>query len=70
LAGEEIKQAAGVAACMSSDERHLPWEQNPALLSCCQDFLAIELFSSGAKGGIDGIDSCQALSDGRQHLLF
>jgi hypothetical protein len=50
LAGELIKQAADMAACMSSDKRHLPREQNPALLSCCQDFLAIELFSSGAKG--------------------
>ncbi len=49
LAGKEIKQAADMAACMSSDKRHLPREQNPALLSCCQYFLAIELFSSGAE---------------------
>ena len=48
--GKEIKQAADMAACMSSDKRHLPREQNPALLSSCQDFLAIELFSSGTKG--------------------
>jgi hypothetical protein len=46
----EIKQAADMAACMSSDKRHLPREQNPALLSCCQYLLAIELFSSSAKG--------------------
>ena len=46
----EIKQAADMAACMSSDKRHLPREQNPALLSFCQYLLAIELFSSGAKG--------------------
>ena len=46
----EIKQAADMATCRSSDERHLPREQNPALLSSSQYLLAIELFSSCAEG--------------------
>ena len=50
LAGKDIKQAADMAACMSADKRHPPREQNTALLSCCQYLLAIELFSSSAKG--------------------
>ena len=50
--------------------RYLPGEQNPVHLGRCQYFLAIELFSSGTKGLIDGIDACQARCDGWQHLLF
>jgi hypothetical protein len=50
LAGKGIEQAADMAACISSDKRHLPREQNAALLSSCQYLLAIELFSSGTKG--------------------
>ena len=53
-----------------SEVRYLPGEQNPVHLGRCQYFLAIELFSSGTKGRIDGIDACQARCDGGQHLLF
>ena len=45
-----LAQSRRLAWIAGLEVRYLPGEQNPVHLGRCQYFLAIELFSSGAKG--------------------